>query len=87
MKLECIKGFANDETLVCLQGDIVAWNGNDDNGDIELEGLEGWCEGLILIFSPQMVVDHFKVKFDQAKLNIYIYLNKIIWTNYHYLTD
>jgi surfactin synthase thioesterase subunit len=63
MKLECIKGYAHEEGIVCLQGDIVVFNGTDD-GIVELEGIQGWCEGLELAFSPEMIVNHFKVKFD-----------------------
>jgi hypothetical protein len=60
MKLECIKGFADEDQIICLQGDIVVFNGIDDDGIVELEGVEGWCDGLILTFSPQIVVEHFK---------------------------
>jgi hypothetical protein len=59
MKLECIKGYSHEEGIVCLQGDIVVYNGTED-GIVELEGVEGWCDGLILTFSPQIVVEHFK---------------------------
>ena len=63
MKLECIKGYAHEEGIVCLQGDIVVFNGTDD-GIVELEGIQGWCEGLELAFSSEMIVNHFKVKLD-----------------------
>jgi hypothetical protein len=63
MKLECIKGYAHEEGIVCLQGDIVVFNSTDD-GIVELEGIQGWCEGLELAFSPEMIVNHFKVKLD-----------------------
>jgi hypothetical protein len=59
MRLECIKGYSHEEGIVCLQGDIVVYNGTED-GVVELEGVEGWCDGLILTFSPQIVVEHFK---------------------------
>ena len=58
MKLECIKGYAHEEGIVCLQGDIVVFNGTD----VELEGIAGWCEGIEITFSPQIVAEHFKVK-------------------------
>ena len=54
MKLECIKGYAHEEGIVCLQGDIVVFNGTDD-GIVE-------CEGIEITFSPQIVAEHFKVK-------------------------
>lgn len=63
MKLECIKGYAHEEGVVCLQGDVVIFNGMDE-GIVDLEGLEGWCAGIEISFSPKIVAEHFKVKYN-----------------------
>ena len=64
MKLECIKGYAHEEGVVCLQGDVVIVNGFYDEGSVDLEGLEGWCAGIEMSFSPKIVAEHFKVKYN-----------------------
>jgi len=61
MKLECIKGYAHEEGIVCLQGDIVVLTGTDE-GIVELEGIEGWCYSIEMSFTPKIVAEHFKVK-------------------------
>ena len=78
MKLECIKGYAHEVGVVCLQGDVVIVNDfyNEGTveyeGTVELEGLEGWCAGIEISFSPKIVAEHFKVKYNQAELKSYI---------------
>ena len=61
MRLECIKGYTHEEKIVCLQGDIVVFNGNEDEMLI-LHGAQGWCEGIKLLLEPKIVAEHFKFK-------------------------
>ena len=57
--LECIKGYAHEEGVVCLQGDIVEVFDTDE-GMVYLEGKMGWCARIELNFSPKIIAEHFK---------------------------
>lgn len=57
--LECIKGYAHEEGVVCLQGDIVEVL-NTDEGMVYLEGKMGWCAGIEFNFSPKIVAEYFR---------------------------
>ena len=61
MKLEVIKGYSTNENVVFLQGDIVEVIGTEE-GAIELIGVEGWCEGIEMNFSPRVISEYFKYK-------------------------
>lgn len=63
-KLECIKGMvdSNNINVVLMKGDILIVN-EVNEGEVLLEGLLGWSEGFELSFSPEQIVDHFKVKY------------------------
>jgi hypothetical protein len=62
MKFKCIKGIASsgNECVIVMQGDIVKFI-NTDEGEVCVEGIAGWCEGVELIFQPNVFVEHFKV--------------------------
>jgi hypothetical protein len=62
MKFECIKGMATSDNLnvVVMQGDIVELFPNDE-GEVLVEGIAGWCKGVELTFSPREFTTHFKV--------------------------
>ena len=60
MKLEAIKGYATNENVVFLTGDIVRLDSMEE-GSVILEGVAGYCKGVILDFSPKVVAEHFKV--------------------------
>lgn len=61
MKFECIKGKADSENVnvVVMQGDIVEYVSTDE-GEVEIIGIAGWCEGIELVFTPKEFVEHFK---------------------------
>jgi hypothetical protein len=59
MKLEAIKGYSTNENVVFLQGDIVEVIGTEE-GIIDLIGVEGWCEGIEMSFSPKVISEYFK---------------------------
>jgi hypothetical protein len=56
----CIKGLADSDNInvICLQGDVVNIL-EVGEGDIVVEGIEGWCEGVELNFTPKQFVEHF----------------------------
>jgi hypothetical protein len=62
MKFECIKGMADSDNVnvVVMQGDIVIFN-EVNEGDVLVEGVEGWCKGVELNFTPKQFTEHFKV--------------------------
>jgi hypothetical protein len=62
MKFECIKGIASsgNECVIVMQGDIVTFDGSDE-GEVCVTGIDGWCEGVELIFQPNVFVEHFRV--------------------------
>jgi len=64
-KLECIKGMvdSSNTNVVLLQGDILKVI-EVSEGEVVLEGLDGWCAGFELCFTPKQIVEYFKVKLD-----------------------
>ena len=56
---ECIKGYATQENVVCMQGDVVKIIDMEE-GNVTIEGVAGYCEGVIIDFSPEIIVEHFK---------------------------
>ena len=62
MKFECIKGMADSDNInvVVMQGDIVKFIESGE-GDVYVEGIAGWCEGMELNFTPKQFTEHFKV--------------------------
>ncbi len=56
---ECIKGYATQENVVCVQGDVVKIIDMEE-GNVTLEGVAGFCEGIIIDFSPKIMIEHFK---------------------------
>jgi alanine dehydrogenase len=60
MKFECIKGIADNENVVAMQGDAVKLIKTEE-GSVYVEGEWGWCSGWELIFSPKEFVVHFKM--------------------------
>jgi hypothetical protein len=61
MKFECIKGMAtsDDISVVVMQGDVVELVSTDE-GDVLVNGVAGWCNGLELTFTPREFTTHFK---------------------------
>jgi len=61
-RLVCIKGLADDENLnvICLEGDYVKVL-EVLEGEIIVEVLAGWMQGLELSFTPEQLVKHFKI--------------------------
>lgn len=57
--LEAIKGYYVEESVIFLIGDKVKVTGMEE-GIIYLEGIDGWCKGIELSFSPRIVVESFK---------------------------
>jgi hypothetical protein len=62
MKFECIKGMVDKEDInvIVMQGDVVNKVGSGA-GEVEVEGVAGWCKGFELTFTPKQFVEHFKV--------------------------
>ena len=60
-KFECIKGLTDSENMnvIVMQGDIVELV-DQEEGDIYVEGIRGWCSGFELNFTPSQFVTHFK---------------------------
>jgi hypothetical protein len=60
-KFECIKGLEDNENLnvIVMQGDIVELV-EQEEGDIYVEGIRGWCRGFEINFTPSQFVNHFK---------------------------
>ena len=56
---ECIKGYATQENVVCMQGDVVKIIDMEE-GNITLEGVAGYSAGVIIDFSPRVIAEHFK---------------------------
>lgn len=57
--LECIKGYATEENVVCLQGDILKIIDMEE-GNVTLEGVAGYSAEVIIDFSPRVIAEHFK---------------------------
>jgi hypothetical protein len=59
MRLEAIKGYATNENLVFMEGDTVKVV-DVEEGMIYLEGIFGWCSGIEMSFTPEIIAKHFK---------------------------
>ena len=59
MKFKCIKGMATPESVVVMQDDNVKLISTDE-GEVVVEGVDGWCKGIELTFTPKEFVEHFK---------------------------
>ena len=57
---KCIKGMADRDNVnvICMQGDLVEVI-EINEGEILVEGAEGWCRGFEICFTPREFVDHF----------------------------
>jgi hypothetical protein len=64
MKFKCIKGMADNENVVVMQGDIVTFIKTEE-GVVIVEGELGWCKGWELMFTPKEFVVHFKLIIEQ----------------------
>jgi hypothetical protein len=58
-KFKCIKGLATDENVVIMQNDEVKFISNEE-GEVLVIGINGWCEGMELTFTPKQLVEHFE---------------------------
>ena len=56
--LKCIRGIYDETNVICLEGDLVRVM-NVVEGEILVEGLEGWCIGFDLSFTPKQIVSNF----------------------------
>jgi hypothetical protein len=56
--LIAIKGYASEENVVFLQGDIVAVVSTEE-GWVDLVGVSGWCEGIEMSFTPKVIAECF----------------------------
>jgi len=58
---KCIKGMADkeDANVICMQGDLVEVL-EINEGEILVEGYQGWCEGCEICFTPSQFVNHFE---------------------------
>jgi|LauGreDrversion4_2_1035121.scaffolds.fasta_scaffold375660_4 hypothetical protein len=59
MKLKCIKGYATDENVVYLAGDIAKVVDTEE-GMVYLEGIHGWCEGVEFNYIPKIIVNDWE---------------------------
>jgi hypothetical protein len=59
MKFKCIKGLATDENVVIMQNDEVKFISNEE-GEVLVIGISGWCIGMELTFTPKQFVIHFE---------------------------
>jgi len=57
-KLCAVKGYATNENVVFLQGDVVEVLGVEE-GFVELIGVDGWCVGTEMTFTPKIVAECF----------------------------
>ena len=58
--LKAIRGYATEENVVFLTGDKVEVLGNEE-GLVDLIGIDGWCNGIEMSFSPKVVAECFLV--------------------------
>ena len=58
-KFNCIKGLATDENVVIMQNDEVKFISNEE-GEVLVIGISGWCIGMELTFTPKQFVIHFE---------------------------
>jgi hypothetical protein len=56
--LIAIKGYATEENVVFLQGDIVEVTDREE-GMVYLLGVSGWCNGVEMNFIPKVIVECF----------------------------
>jgi len=56
--LIAIKGYATEEDVVFLQGDIVEVVGTEE-GWVDLIGINGWCDGVEMNFTPKVIAECF----------------------------
>jgi hypothetical protein len=59
--LECTKGYATEENLVFMEGDVVEVS-DVEEGMIHMVGKRGWCNGVEMNFTPKIVAEHFKFR-------------------------
>lgn len=59
MTLKCIKGYATNETIVYLQGDIAKIVDTEE-GMVHLEGIHGWCNGTEFNFIPKIIASDWE---------------------------
>lgn len=62
LKFECIKGMVHWELkdVIVMQGDVVKLVQKGCEGNVIVEGIAGWCNGIELVFTPKEFVEHFK---------------------------
>jgi hypothetical protein len=58
MELKCIKGIFTNENAICLVNDVVRVV-EVAEGDIEIEGVSGWCKGFFISLSPKEIAECF----------------------------
>jgi hypothetical protein len=56
--LMAIKGYATEEDVAFLQGDLVEVIGHEE-GMVYLLGVYGWCNGVEMNFVPKVVAECF----------------------------
>jgi hypothetical protein len=57
-KLIATKGYATDENVVFLQGDVVEVT-DCEEGMVYLLGISGWCNGIEMNFIPKIIAESF----------------------------
>ena len=60
MKFKCIKGIATNESVICLQNDVVDLVEIGEN-DIAVLGIFGWCANMELNFGAKEFAECFCV--------------------------
>ena len=56
--LFAIKGYSTNENVVFLKGDVVEILGIEE-GNVDLIGVAGWCNGIEMNFSPKIIAECF----------------------------
>ena len=56
--LIAIKGYATEENVVFLQGDLVEVTDHEE-GMVYLLGVSGWCNGTEMNFIPKVIAECF----------------------------
>ena len=57
--LIAIKGYATEENVVFLQGDMVEVTSFGEEGMVYLLGVSGWCNGTEMNFIPKVIAECF----------------------------
>jgi len=57
--LIAIKGYATEENVVFLQGDMVEVISFGEEGMVYLLGISGWCNGTEMNFIPKVIAECF----------------------------